>query len=440
MSHQQEADLLEYFRQYKLLEEKGGPEQDGDLFEEVLAKEEEILQSFGLPPALKHLKLLHKLANRKSVTVAVLQKTIAALQKAAEAHLSGPVLTDLELLQKAKEEELSPYDILPELGIITHTYPIFLMEVALNFVHPQAILDEFYALKRLDCYGELYQLKSKHPKSFKRTKLYKQLKPYLKFIDQYVRYNPDEPVFIEDWVEEEVLDIAEGLTYKEDMAKPYDSGPASLFDEPAPAKAPAAWNPKYTVLTDSVVIEEIMFSRDSGVTVSGHLAQYYRPTRLMLGFEFDQLLEVIQVYRADGQDVLLYFNKNRQQVAGDEPVILNLKDKLGKELCLDQHYFKIYKSESLDREGNALPMEEEFYIVEEVLEKAKHDQQEVQQAKGELHGLFHHVRNHYYTYLNDLRSGMSDAQARKENGIDDYVKFELARLLYTIDKHGGKID
>ncbi|AKQ46412.1 hypothetical protein TH63_13525 [Rufibacter radiotolerans] len=439
MSQQQETALLEYFKLYKLLEEKGGPERDGDLFEEVLGKEEDILQSFGVPASMKHLQILHKLVNRKSVTVASIQKAIAQLQKAAEVHLSAPVLTDLEFLKKAKEEDLSAYDVLPELGIITHTYPIFLMEVALTFIDPQVILDEFYALKRLDCNGDLYRLKNKHPKSYRRTKIYKQLKPYLKFIDQYVRYNPDLPVQIEDWLEEEKLDVSEIISYKDDIAEPIRGQQPSLFDEPALTKPPIDFTPEYTVLTDLVMVEEITFSRDSGVTVSGHLAQYYRPTRLMLGFEFDKFYEVLSAYFSPGLGLLSYFNKNRQQAIKDEPVIINVQDKLGKPFVLGEHYFRVYKPEALDRAGNAVPMEEDFYIVEEVIDRARYDQQEAKHIKSNLLGWFHKMKNHYYVYENHKRNGLNEQEAKKEIGLEDDIRFAISKLLYELDKHGGKL-
>ena len=49
MSLNLKSALPAYFNQYKLLEGQGRPERNGDLFEEVLAKEEEILSAFGLP-------------------------------------------------------------------------------------------------------------------------------------------------------------------------------------------------------------------------------------------------------------------------------------------------------------------------------------------------------------------------------------------------------
>lgn len=182
--------LKTYFHLYRKLDRRGGPEEDGDLFEEVLGLEDEVLESFGLPLSNKNKSILWKLTQKSEFTEKHLQQTVSHLQAAAERHLFAPVLSDLEQLKKGKELNRSAFDVLPELGHPTHEYTIYLYNDVLHFISPEEVLAELSALKRLDCYGELATLKNNYPRTFRKTKVYKQHKPYLKFLDGYLSDEP----------------------------------------------------------------------------------------------------------------------------------------------------------------------------------------------------------------------------------------------------------
>lgn len=83
-------------------------------------------------------------------------------------------------------------------------------------------------------------------------------------------------------------------------------------------------------------------------------------------------------------------------------------------------------------------MEENYYLVEEIIDKQKQDEREVNNLKQELEGYIHDMRNHYYAYLNHKHEGMVEKAARKRNDLEDDVRFKVTRLLYRIWKHGGK--
>jgi hypothetical protein len=433
MNFDLETELLDYFKKYKILEEKGGPEQDGDLFEEVLAKEEAILSAFGLPEALKYCQILHKLANRKSVTVAAIRKTLVKLQQAAEKYHNRPVISSLETLALAQQKKLNAFDVLPELGFITHSYTIFLYDSLLlaKKASPEVILTELQTLHKQDLYGPVAKLQFNLTPGYRRTKAYKELKSKLKFLDLFLETtaSDNEPDAL--WDAEDSRPEDQKTRPRQQDTPPHQSETGEILHH---------FEPDYFTLTDCVYIEEIIFSRDSAVTVTANMSWGYKPQRITLGFEFDQLTKVIQDYRQQGQKVLSYFNKTRQQNAIDEPVIINLKEKTGSELELYLHYFRVYKPQALDRNGKPELMNEAFYIVDEIIDKAKFDKGAESCIKSEINGLFHHVKNHYYTYLNAKADGMTEEEARRANGLEDNVRFELSKLLYNLEKHGGKAE
>jgi hypothetical protein len=433
MNFDLETELLDYFKKYKILEEKGGPEQDGNLFEEILDIERAILSSFGLPEALKYCKFLHQLANRKRVTLAVIKKTIEKLQQAAETYHSRPVTSSLETLKHAQQEKLSGLNVIPELGFIYHTYTVFLYDTLLlpKKATPEAILQELQTLDELELYGPVAKLKFNLAPGYSRTNDYQELKSKLQFLDLFL--NADEAEAVPD----ELWDAPNHRVRNQEVPHNKTAEPSYLSED---TELQENFEPDYFVLTDLVFIEEIIFSRDSGVTVIGKQSWGYEPQRITLGFEFDQLTKVLKDYRQSGQKVLSYFNKTRQQNAIDEPVIINLKEKTGNELELYLHYFRVYKPQALGRNGKPELMNEAFYIVDEIIDKAKFDKGAESCIKSEINGLFHHVKNHYYTYLNAKADGMTEEEARRANGLEDNVRFELSKLLYNLEKHGGKAE
>ena len=62
MSHRKQARNLRRLRSlYRKLDEAGGPEADGELFEQVLSLEEETLAMSGLAPTESNTSLLQKM-------------------------------------------------------------------------------------------------------------------------------------------------------------------------------------------------------------------------------------------------------------------------------------------------------------------------------------------------------------------------------------------
>lgn len=104
------------------MSQKGGPANDGNLFDLVLELQSGILKSFGLPETPENEKLLWF----SSVpTDSEVENIIRQLREKAIDYLTSNAKPDLQILKEAQEEMKDPYFILPELNIATHTYTLF---------------------------------------------------------------------------------------------------------------------------------------------------------------------------------------------------------------------------------------------------------------------------------------------------------------------------
>ena len=95
-----------------------------NLFENYLTHREEILDHYGLPYADEFTKLL-ELGN-KVLTDYEIEAVVTKMRHAANSYLTSPVRTDLDELQNAYENKTTTFEVLPKIGIETHTYTIFI--------------------------------------------------------------------------------------------------------------------------------------------------------------------------------------------------------------------------------------------------------------------------------------------------------------------------
>lgn len=101
-----------------------GNEEENDCmeFESNFKTQDEILKIFQLPLKTEYYKLLWFKGLPDDI---LLEQRIAKLHLAAKEYLLSPVITEIELLNDAKERGDSSFDILPELNIETHVYNVF---------------------------------------------------------------------------------------------------------------------------------------------------------------------------------------------------------------------------------------------------------------------------------------------------------------------------
>ncbi len=430
--------LRTYYHYYQDLKEKGGPEENTELFESVVELEEDIMAAYGLPPSHTHLQILWQLTETVPLSEEALQETQQQLQVAATEHLMAPVKTNLEVLLEAKNEKLSAFNVLPEIGQPTHDYPIFLFEEMLlkDRATPEAVLQEMEKVKELDCYGEVATLLYYHRKTFRKTKIYKKLKNKLQFLDMYLQ----QLAAIGDSAEHSIFVSSLFLQENKD---------AQLLEQlatlPAPAVStshgidPSTYSPQSILLSDPFEMEEIVYAEDTAVTVTGRLHTGSASKAVSLGFDLGDLSHLLAHY-PQGLQILALFSQKSAEQALDSPVIINLINSTGSTFLADEHYFKVYKPLVLDEEGTHQIMQDEFYLVDEVVERTAFDAAQVETSEKSLHGLFQLIRSCYQQYLNHLQEGTSEQEARKANSLSDPIVFELARNLYNIEKHGGKVN
>jgi hypothetical protein len=104
------------------LDTKGGPAKAGRLFEEIYEKQKEILDDLGLPATPYYTGLLEFDAVPWGKE---LEQLIALLYRDAEKNKGSPQLSEIELLEKARETKRDPSFIFPQLNFTTHLYTVF---------------------------------------------------------------------------------------------------------------------------------------------------------------------------------------------------------------------------------------------------------------------------------------------------------------------------
>ena len=104
------------------IDSNGGPEENGELFEEYFYIRAKILASFGLPDSNKYGEILFV---KTQPTDNDIENIINKLKQAASDYLLSPAKTDVQILEEAVELKLDPEQVLPEFGITSHLYTLF---------------------------------------------------------------------------------------------------------------------------------------------------------------------------------------------------------------------------------------------------------------------------------------------------------------------------
>ncbi len=142
------------------LDKKGGPSEDGQLFEQILSLQDGILKSFGLPASPDNEKLIwfSQLPTDEEVNGRVMQ-----LHKTATKYLLSNPTSELQTLREAQNLQENAFAVLPELKIPTHTYTLFVYHKILlqrkdtieNILHELKFVSNFPDI--LDAIGKIEQ-------------------------------------------------------------------------------------------------------------------------------------------------------------------------------------------------------------------------------------------------------------------------------------------
>lgn len=122
------------------IDSNGGPEENGELFEEYFHIRAKILASFGLPDSDNFGKILFV---KTLPTDKDIENIINNLKQAATDYLLSPAKTEAQILEEAIELKLDPEQVLPEFGITSHLYTLFVYKEILlaKRDHPLAVLE-----------------------------------------------------------------------------------------------------------------------------------------------------------------------------------------------------------------------------------------------------------------------------------------------------------
>ncbi|MDX5423633.1 MAG: hypothetical protein LPK14_15370 [Hymenobacteraceae bacterium] len=408
---QLEKELKSYFKKSKRLEEQGGPTRNTELFEEILWSEQQLLAHFGLPNSDKYRKILWELTDKHSFQKKAVQQAIAKLQQAAEQHLLAPVHTAIEMLYLAQQERQNAFDVLPELGYVTHVYTLFLYEQLLlnGEASPEEILQELEKITELDCLSDLGTMSGKS--SPRRTKVYRQLKDKLQFLEGFI----DHILYDEEEEEEREEDST---------------------DQP---------EPKPFLLEYPLRIERIICIDRTNISMIVQLQKPDGQEALTLGMQQEEFEELMSLYQPFGQKILSHTSRLADTNQFDELTYeLDLEEDLGETLLIDKHYLEVYSPQIRDANGRLEENTFGFVMLSEIVPK---DDQDTELRKASalqgITGYLKHIQAAYGSYQHKMKllDKVSSEQltqqekeliARQHAGLQDKHLFEISRMLYEL--------
>ena len=140
------------------LNKAGGPTKNGELFEEILQIQESVLSKFGLPT--NHPACENYLYFETPPTDTEILNRIKLLHEIAVDYLSAEPLSDIKILQIAKQDYRNALNVLAELSLPTHSYTVFVYEDILleDKDTVENVLHELRFVSKLGVLGTLGEL------------------------------------------------------------------------------------------------------------------------------------------------------------------------------------------------------------------------------------------------------------------------------------------
>jgi hypothetical protein len=380
--------LKEYLNKKILLETEGGPDSNGQLFEEVLILEDEILQHFGIPCAKKFASILWELKNQEDIDV-----IINKLSFEAQEYLKSPVKPYREILSDAVINKSDPFDILPELGIITHDYTLFIYTQILltGKSDIENILCELIKTKEDDdLLSKIYMLGTKPEPSV--DKLYIELKDKyeLVFLDEYLFY---------------ILEHS--------------------------GKKIENYNPNYFTLSD-LLINEIVFGSNSIPSIFCNELHDYSDKVITLACDFNELSQILLNSGKLGIVVKDKISELLKNPFLEEPTVIDVANIYGKPLYVRNILLEVYWPQYKNDDGIWV---EDYGVlfVNSILQKNIVEPPKVDDFQAKLSSCLRTITDAYRYYINLTKLGLPEKESRKRAGLMDELLFYQASLLYNIE-------
>jgi len=187
----------QYYQLAQQIHEQGGPARAPILFARASDLESKILAQYGLPPSRRFVRILRGIHRYKKLTHLALEKIVQRLETAAADYLLSSPLPDIQILSQAKARHMSALDVLPEMGIPTHDYMVFVYDYFCNHrkITAEQVAREYELLKDHHCLHDISRLKEISPgpgDPLPGIPDYLRLKSYgLQFLDAYLAFQKE---------------------------------------------------------------------------------------------------------------------------------------------------------------------------------------------------------------------------------------------------------
>jgi len=181
--------IFSYLQKSKALLRKGGAKKDGELYQEIIHLEKQLLRSFGLPRTNKYCSYLWIEAESNQTIEKSADSLFKKLSSEAKKYLNSHPRTFNQLLTEAKLNKTDPFEVLPEMLVGTNSYTLFVYNEILlkNIDSEDNILKEYLIIREKDCLTDIYMLTQ--TEKWEKSELFKRLFNYgLKYLPTYMQW------------------------------------------------------------------------------------------------------------------------------------------------------------------------------------------------------------------------------------------------------------
>lgn len=153
--------IEQYYQLAQQIQEQGGPGGAPTLLARATDLESKILAQYGLPPLRRFVRILQGIHRYKKLNREVLGKVRQRLETAAADYLLSSPIPDEQVLSRAKARHMGALDVLPEVGMPTHDYMVFVYDHFCSHrkVAAAQVIREYRLLKEHHCLHEISLLR-----------------------------------------------------------------------------------------------------------------------------------------------------------------------------------------------------------------------------------------------------------------------------------------
>ncbi|MET6998132.1 hypothetical protein [Chitinophaga defluvii] len=397
MMDQLKLKLQEYYQRYRLIGQRVKSAKEDTGFEDVLDMENDILSQFGLPASKRFVQILHDFVQQGQVNDHLLDYVSKKLRSAAKKYLLSPVMSDIELLEHARELKRSPYDVLPELGYPAHEYSLFLVGELLYRRNMAAsdVLDELKKMQHFDSWNDLMVLSKMN--NYSTHELYTKLKKQeLRFVDDFIQF-----------------------TRRQETSKQVNRR-ATPIEE--------GYKPNYKTIS-KVQVEDIVFDEQTTPSLFGKIKSGRGYARITISLEFSELNQILMNSDTLGIEISNLIKKRLSDPAAEKPTVIDIRAEFGDVLKLDNCYLEVYKPQH--REGQKwVEDKDNFYFVDKILSKKEFEKRSKEaEVKQKIQECLELIGGSYVYYQRLRRLGITDEEAKLRAGLQDELLFKLSFFL-----------